>query len=29
VRDKFTNEFGQSSAAEMLAELERIRSTKR
>jgi tripartite ATP-independent transporter DctP family solute receptor len=29
VRDKFTNEFGQSSAAEMLSELERIRSTKR
>ena len=28
VREKFTVEFGQASAAEMMSELERIRSTK-
>jgi TRAP-type transport system periplasmic protein len=28
VRDKFTEEFGQSSAFEMMSELERVRSGK-
>ena len=28
VRDKFTEEFGQPSATEMMAELERVRSKK-
>jgi TRAP-type transport system periplasmic protein len=28
VRDKFTEEFGQSSASEMMSELERVRSNK-